>query len=273
MKKVALLLAIVMLFGTVLASCGEKESGGLTITTDNNTGAVESDTQIITGLLDESITIPTHVTKIAAVSPAAKIIFEALEAGDMLVDASAGPDVVFADEADAASYKDTVPVVTIPLASSIADINNLIRLAGKVSGKSSEELVNKVTNVMNVAQMGSSAYTTKFRVYLDLGDGKTVGSGTYISEMLYASGLENIATIEGFGEMTAEDVIAADPEFIFTVGSADDYLNDAAFAGVSAVVNGYVYELNADDIIYGSSNVSNAVSQMYEKVSETRGDE
>lgn len=272
MKKIALLLAIVMLFGTVLASCGEKESGGLTINVDNSATTTTSDTQLITGLLDESITIPSNVTKIAAVSPAAKIILEALGAGDMLVDASAGADVVFADEADAASYTD-VPVVTIPLASSIADINNLIRLAAKVSGKNAEELVSKVTNVMNVAQMGSSAYTTKFRVYLDLGEGKTVGSGTYISEMLYASGLENIATIDGFGEMSEEDVIAADPEFIFTVGSADDYLNNAAFAGVSAVVNGYVYELSADDIIYGSSNVSNAVSQMYEKVSETRGDE
>ena len=63
------------------------------------------------------------------------------------------------------------------------------------------------------------------------------------------------------------------PEFIFTTGSAADYLNNAAFAEVSAVVNGFVYEIAEEDIIYGSSNISNAVSQIYEKVSATRGDD
>lgn len=271
MKKIALLLALLMVFGALMTSCGEKESGGLTI--DPTATAASDGTQIITGLLDESITIPATVTKIAAVSPAAKIIFESLGASSQLVDASASPEIIFVDEADAGAYEGgSVPVLKIPLAASVADISNLIRIAGKVCGKNADELVSKVTNVLNVAQLGSSAYTTKFRTYLDLG-GKTVGGGTYISEMLYASGLQNIAEIDGFGTMTDADIITADPEFIFTTGSASDYLNNAAYAEVSAVKNGYVYELKAEDIIYGSSNVSNAVSQMYEKVSNTRGDE
>ncbi len=271
MKKIAFILALVLTLSVVFTACGEKESGGITITTDNSGAAT---TQVITTLLDESLTIPAQITRIASVSPASTIIFEALGVSDKLVDASASPEIIFVDEADAAQYENSdIPVIVIPLAASIADINALIRLAGKVAGTSADDLTNKVTNVMNVAQVGSSAYTTRFRAYLDFGDGQTVGSGTYITEMLYASGLENVATFEGFGEMSEEDVIAADPEFIFTVGSADDYLNNAAFAEVSAVVNGYVYEIPAEDIIYGSSNVSNAVSQMYEKVSETRGDE
>ena len=79
--------------------------------------------------------------------------------------------------------------------------------------------------------------------------------------------------MEGFGEMAEADVVAANPEFIFTTGSASDYLNNAAFAEVSAVVNGFVYEIAEEDIIYASSNISNAVSQIYEKVSATRGDD
>lgn len=270
MKKLALILALVMMMSVVFTACGEKESGGLSIST---TGAADSGTQILTGLNGESITVPSSITKIACVSPAAKIILESLGAADKLAEADAA-EIIFVDEADAGSYSGSAaPVVSIPTAASVADINTLVRLVAKAAGVSPDDLVNKITNVMNVAQVGSSAYTTRYRTFIDLGSGKTVGSGTYVTEILYATGLENVATMAGFGEMAEADVVAADPEFIFTTGSASAYLNNAAFAEVSAVVNGFVYEIAEEDIIYGSSNVSNAVSQIYEKVSATRGDD
>lgn len=273
MKKLALVLALVLMMSAVFTACGEKESGGLSISADTTTTA-DSGTQILTGLNGESITVPSEITKIACVSPAAKIILEELGASDKLVDASASPEIIFVDEADAASYEGSgTPVVSIPTAASVADINTLIRLVAKAAGTSADDLVSKITNVLNVAQVGSSAYTTRYRAYIDLGNGQTVGNGTYVTEILYATGLENVVAIDGFGEMAEADVIAADPEFIFTTGSVDDYLNNAAFAEVSAVVNGFVYEIAEEDIIYGSSNVSNAVSQIYEKVSATRGDD
>lgn len=269
MKKLALVLALVMMM-SVFTACGEKETGGLSVSTSD---ATVSDTQILTGLNGESITVPSSISKIACVSPAAKIILEALGANDKLAEASEA-EIIFVDEADAASYESSgTPVVSIPTAGSVADINTLIRLVAKAAGVSGDDLVSKITNVLNVAQVGSSAYSTRFRAYIDLGNGETVGSGTYVTEILYATGLENIATMEGFGTMSESDVIAADPEFIFTTGSADDYLNNADFAEVSAVVNGFVYEIAEDDIRYGSSNVSNVVSQMYENVSNTRGDD
>jgi len=270
MKKLAFILALVMMMSVVFTACGEKESGGLSITT---TGTADSGTQILTGLNGESITVPSSIGKIACVSPAAKIILEALGAADKLAEADAA-EIIFVDEADAGSYSGSAaPVVSIPLAGSVADINTLVRLIAKAAGVSPDDLVSKITNVMNVAQVGSSAYTTRFRTFIDLGNGKTVGTGTYVTEILYATGLENVAAMEGFGEMAEADVIAADPEFIFTTGSASDYLNNAAFAEVSAIVNGFVYEIAEEDIIYASSNISNAVSQIYEKVSATRGDE
>jgi len=270
MKKLALILALVMTLGVVFTACGEKESGGLSIST---TGAADSGTQILTGLNGESITVPSSISKIACESPAAKIILEALGASAKLSD-TASAEIIFVDEADAASVSGSAaPVVSIPTAASVADINALIRLVAKAAGTSADDLVNKITNVLNVAQVGSSAYSTRFRAYIDLGNGQTVGSGTYVTEILYATGLENVATMDGFGEMAEADVVAADPEFIFTTGSANDYLNNAAFAEVSAVVNGFVYEIAKDDIAYGSSNVSNVVSQIYEKVSATRGDD
>lgn len=290
MKKIALVLALIMAFASVLTSCGEKESGGISINKDAQT---TSDTQIVSGLSGESYTLSNNITKVVSLSPAASIIIDSLGGSSKLtavdktsadyvtvsstVDASGAaglsPEVIFVDEADKAAVGTTdIPVFVIPQAQSVADINNLIRLCGKVIGVNADDAVSKVTNVMNVAQMNSSSYSTRYKAYIDLG-GETVGTGTFITELLHASGLENVCTGDGFCTMTDDEIIAANPEFIFTCGDVNDYLNNSAFADVAAVANNHVYSLEKKDIRYGSSNITNAVSIMNEAVSSIRGDE
>ncbi len=279
-----------MVFASVLTACGEKESGGISINKDAQT---TSDTQIVSGLSGESYTLSNNITKVVSLSPAASMIIDSLGGSSKLtavdktsadyvsvsstVDASGAaglsPEVIFVDEADKAAVGTTdIPVFVIPQAQSVADINNLIRLCAKVIGVNADDAVSKVTNVMNVAQMNSSSYSTRYKAYIDLG-GETVGSGTFITELLHASGLENVCTGEGFCTMTDDEIIAANPEFIFTCGDVNDYLNNSAFADVAAVANNHVYSLDKKDIRYGSSNITNAVSIMNEAVSSIRGDE
>lgn len=290
MKKIALVLALIMAFASVLTACGEKESGGISINKDAQT---TSDTQIVSGLSGESYTLSNNITKVVSLSPAASMIIDSLGGSSKLtavdktsadyvtvsstVDASGAaglsPEVIFVDEADKAAVGTTdIPVFVIPQAQSVADINNLIRLCGKVIGVNADDAVSKVTNVMNVAQMNSSSYSTRYKAYIDLG-GETVGTGTFITELLHASGLENVCTGDGFCTMTDDEIIAANPEFIFTCGDVNDYLNNSAFADVAAVANNHVYSLDKKDIRYGSSNITNAVSIMNEAVSSIRGDE
>lgn len=290
MKKIALVLALIMVFASVLTACGEKESGGISINKDAQT---TSDTQIVSGLSGESYTLSNNITKVVSLSPAASMIIDNLGGSSKLtavdkasadyvsvsstvdVSGAAGlsPEVIFVDEADKAAVGTTdIPVFVIPQAQSVADINNLIRLCAKVIGVNADDAVSKVTNVMNVAQMNSSSYSTRYKAYIDLG-GETVGSGTFITELLHASGLENVCTGEGFCTMTDDEIIAANPEFIFTCGDVNDYLNNSAFADVAAVANNHVYSLDKKDIRYGSSNITNAVSIMNEAVSSIRGDE
>lgn len=290
MKKIALVLALIMVFASVLTACGEKESGGISINKDAQT---TSNTQIVSGLSGESYTLSNNITKVVSLSPAASIIIDSLGGSSKLtavdktsadyvtvsstVDASGAaglsPEVIFVDEADKAAVGTTdIPVFVIPQAQSVADINNLIRLCGKVIGVNADDAVSKVTNVMNVAQMNSSSYSTRYKAYIDLG-GETVGTGTFITELLHASGLENVCTGDGFCTMTDDEIIAANPEFIFTCGDVNDYLNNSAFADVAAVANNHVYSLEKKDIRYGSSNITNAVSIMNEAVSSIRGDE
>ena len=290
MKKIALVLALIMVFASVLTACGEKESGGISINKDAQT---TSDTQIVSGLSGESYTLSNNITKVVSLSPAASMIIDSLGGSSKLtavdkasadyvsvsstVDASGAaglsPEVIFVDEADKAAVGTTdIPVFVIPQAQSVADINNLIRLCCKVIGVNADDAVSKVTNVMNVAQMNSSSYSTRYKAYIDLG-GETVGTGTFITELLHASGLENVCTGDGFCTMTDDEIIAANPEFIFTCGDVNDYLNNSAFADVAAVANNHVYSLEKKDIRYGSSNITNAVSIMNEAVSSIRGDE
>ena len=274
----------------MLTACGEKESGGISINKDAQT---TSDTQIVSGLSGESYTLSNNITKVVSLSPAASMIIDSLGGSSKLtavdktsadyvsvsstVDASGAaglsPEVIFVDEADKAAVGTTdIPVFVIPQAQSVADINNLIRLCAKVIGVNADDAVSKVTNVMNVAQMNSSSYSTRYKAYIDLG-GETVGTGTFITELLHASGLENVCTGDGFCTMTDDEIIAANPEFIFTCGDVNDYLNNSAFADVAAVANNHVYSLDKKDIRYGSSNITNAVSIMNEAVSSIRGDE
>ncbi len=290
MKKIALVLALIMVFASVLTACGEKESGGISINKDAQT---TSDTQIVSGLSGESYTLSNNITKVVSLSPAASMIIDSLGGSSKLtavdkasadyvsvsstVDASGAaglsPEVIFVDEADKAAVGTTdIPVFVIPQAQSVADINNLIRLCAKVIGVNADDAVSKVTNVMNVAQMNSSSYSTRYKAYIDLG-GETVGSGTFITELLHASGLENVCTGDGFCTMTDDEIIAANPEFIFTCGDVNNYLNNSAFADVAAVANNHVYSIDKKDIRYGSSNITNAVSIMNEAVSSIRGDE
>ena len=290
MKKIALVLALIMVFASVLTACGEKESGGISINKDAQT---TSDTQIVSGLSGESYTLSNNITKVVSLSPAASMIIDSLGGSSKLtavdktsadyvsvsstvdVSSAAGlsPEVIFVDEADKAAVGTTdIPVFVIPQAQSVADINNLIRLCAKVIGVNADDAVSKVTNVMNVAQMNSSSYSTRYKAYIDLG-GETVGTGTFITELLHASGLENVCTGDGFCTMTDDEIIAANPEFIFTCGDVNDYLNNSAFADVAAVANNHVYSLDKKDIRYGSSNITNAVSIMNEAVSSIRGDD
>ena len=290
MKKLSLILAVVMTLVCVFTGCGEEESGGLSISADGSAAT----TQIVSGLTGETYTMPLSTSKIVSLSPAASMILEELGGASKLIGidavsaeyvassaqtvaasgaAALAPEVIFVDEADKDAIGTTdIPVFVIPTAKSVADINNLIRLCGKVSGIAPDNLVTKVTNAFSAAQLNSAAYTTKITAYVDLG-GETVGSGTYITEMLYAAGFENVCTINGFGTMSEADVVAANPAFIFTVGSASDYLNNAAFAEVDAVKNGQVHELNKKDIRYGSSYATNAVSSMFAAADATRTDE
>lgn len=294
MKKLSLILALVLTFTLIFTACGEKESGGITINPTGGSG--DSATQTVSGMNGESYSLSKNLSKVVSLSPTASIIIDALGAGSKLVGVDAEsaevitttasvvdpsgaaaltPEVIIVDEEDASLVGETdIPVYTVPTLTSSADIRSLLNLTAKICGANATALVDHLTQSINVAQLGSSENSAKYTAFIDLGDGKTVGTGTYMTELLYAAGLESVAKdSEGYVEWTTADIAAANPQFIFTTGSVDDYLNNAELAEVDAVVKGQVYSIEKNDICYPTHKVADVTLVMYEAVSSTKADE
>lgn len=298
MKKIALILSVLMVLTFTFASCGE-ESGGIS----GNSGGTSdpsdaSGTRTLTALDGSTLTIPTEITKVVSLSPSATIIITGLEQSAKLVGidstsaslstapsvssvdvsgvAALSPEIVFADaDIDVSAIEAAgIPVVKIPAAESIASIKDVIRIVGRVFNISdaSDSMITSLTNAINVSQL-ATANTKKYSVYLDLGDLNTTGGGTYLNEMITAAGGTNVfADQSGMITVTDEDIIAADPAFIFTTGSADDLTSREGWDAISAVADGYVFELSDAEVVYPSQNISATVQFIFQTISDAKGE-
>lgn len=289
MKKIALILSVIMIFTLTLVSCGNTPADS-----EDDTGNDDSSTRSVTGLDGSTITVPSDITKAVSLSPSATLIIMGLGLDSKLVGidsvsaslanapsastvdvsgvAALSPDVVFApDDIDVSAIEEAgIAVVKIPYAESVATINDTIRVTGKIfaASTSADSMITSLTNSLNVAQ---SITTSKYDLFLDLGDFSTTGTGTYLNEIISASGGANIfSSKEGLFTATDEEIIAANPEFIFTLGSAEALKSREGWENITAVLNDHVFELpNAEDL-YPSQKITSAVQFIYELILEAK---
>lgn len=288
MKKIALILSAIMIFTLTLVSCGNTPADS-----PDDTGN-DSATRSVTGLDGSTITVPSDITKAVSLSPSATLIIMGLGLDSKLVGidsvsaslsnapsastvdvsgvAALSPDVVFApDDIDVSAIEEAgIAVVKIPYAESVATINDTIRVTGKIfaASTSADSMITSITNSLNVTQ---SITTNKYDFFLDLGDFSTTGTGTYLNEIISASGGANIfSSKEGLFTATDEEIIAANPEFIFTLGSAEDLKKREGWENITAVLNDCVFELpNAEDL-YPSQKITSAVQFIYELILDAK---
>lgn len=289
MKKIALILSVIMIFTLTLVSCGNTPADS-----SDDSGNDDSATRSVTGLDGSTITVPSSITKAVSLSPSATLIIIGLGLDSKLVGidsvsaslsnapsastvdvsgvAALSPDVVFApDDIDVSAIEEAgIAVVKIPYAESVATISDTIRVTGKVfaASTSADSMITSLTNSLNVAQ---SITTNKYDLFLDLGDLSTTGTGTYLNEIISASGGANVfLSKEGLFTATDEEIIAANPEFIFTSGSAEALKSRDGWENIAAVLNDHVYELpNAEDL-YPSQNITSVVQFIYELILEAK---
>lgn len=286
MKKISLILALVIVLSCCLTACG-KNYKAVPIDPDYVSVRAENPNQTINGIDGIKVSVPKTVNSIVCFSPEAAIVLRELGAKDkikgvdtdtaaVLVGAnqitqdkiqSLSPDVVFISEDYDTSALTSAEIAcfTIPNEMTINDIKSLIKISEKVLGSTNESLSVKIDNEITLAQQTTSLMSNKYATFIDLGDFNTSGSGTYINEIINISGGKNVfADQEGYIQVTNADIIAANPEFIFTVDP--NAYNDEVFEDVDAVKNNKVYRIDKIKVSYGTQNIADIISSMFEKM-------
>lgn len=288
-RRISFALAVLMIICFALSSCGSNYKA-LKIDPNYVSERTESTTLTVTGVDGVKVTVPKTVNSVVCFSrEAATVIRElglasSIKAGDekttgVIVGltettldkvSSFSPDIVFITEDYDTSVLDNAGIVylTIPETLTVNDIKTMIKLIEKILGVTTESLATKIDNEMTLAQQTTSTYAKKYTAFIDMGDLKTSGKGTYVNEILSAAGCENVfGDKEGFVTVTKDEIISANPSIIFTTNKKD-ILNDTALKDVDAVKNNRVFSIQEREIAYGSQSIADALSSMFDNVNK-----
>ena len=176
--------------------------------------------------------------------------------------------------------------VVINDAKDIAGIYTSIELIGAVTGKNDEaagvvdqmktafdEISSKVT--------GTGEKTVYFEVSpLEYGLW-TAGSGTFMDELADMLGLTNaFADVEGWGEISQEQVIERDPDYIATIAMyfgegvkpVDEIMGRDGWQDIKAVKNGAILNADSNEISRPGPRLADAAQTLFSFIYETSAD-
>ena len=150
------------------------------------------------------------------------------------------------------------------LAQDFTKIADTIRLWGGIVGNPGPadavavdftRRVDAVRGIMRPLSTGPS-------VFDDLGMFWTVGPDTLEGEVFDLLKLDNIGRdISGYEQLSAEQIVEQDPDWIFTP-DRQSYFDNSAFKDVSAVKNNQVVELTADLISVSGPRFAEGIEQL-----------
>ena len=294
MRKVSLFMAFVLLLGCILTSCGSGRSYKAFEVDPDYVPEEDPDSTVTVQNFDgEMVTLSTDIDSVVCFSPeaaraiagigSAKVVTAVDEETSAAISAlnviteddieSQDADLIFIKE----SYNpeellsgDT-PYIKVPDELTIQDVITLTRIVEKVLMSSRDSLADAIENQMNAATTATSEYVNKYKVFIDLGSLKTVGSGTYISEILNICGCESVfADREGYFEATAEEVTAADPVFFFTVSDPKSVVKTYSFRTLNAVKNNMIYQIDPAPYAYADYRIADAINEIFTIINEYR---
>jgi iron complex transport system substrate-binding protein len=274
--------ALILLTATaLLAACGDDDEAA-------ETGAAPTDTTASSA----STSTADGPERIVSLSPTATEMLFAIGAGDQVVavddqsdfpaevpttDLSAyepnveaiaayEPDLVVSsggpDDLEPGLEAIGADVLTLPAAVTLADTYDQIDQLGEVTGRVDEaaEVVAGIQADIEGLTAEGPDRTEPSTYYHELDDTLfSVTSQTFIGQIYELAGLSNVAdpadadgALGGYPQLSAEYLVAADPDFIFLADTeccAQNLATVAArpgFAGLTAVTEGRVVELSDD---------------------------
>ncbi len=163
-----------------------------------------------------------------------------------------------------------VTVLTTPLLTSIASIFESIRTLGTAIGASQQSVLLAGSIAAEIVEeealvLGRRPVPAAFLYAASADDPPyAAGSGSLENELIFRAGGTNVfADIDGFPQVGFEEIIARDPEVIFTAPSQiSNITGNALLRGVSAVAHGRVVGIRAS--VVTSTRVAEALGAMIE---------
>lgn len=168
-----------------------------------------------------------------------------------------------------------IPVVATN-AQSIEGVYEDIRLLGALSGKDAEAAALEQDMRQRFATLEAQAVQAGKTVYFEaspLAYGLwAAGSGTFMDEMAQMLGLTNIfADVEGWAEVSEEQVIARDPDYIVTnamylgegESPAAEIMGRTGWQGIAAIQNGAVFNADANEISRPGPRLADAAEALF----------
>ena len=182
-----------------------------------------------------------------------------------------------ADDPYAALKEAGVNVIYIPTSNSIAGIKLDIEFIASYlhAEQQGAELIADITDAVNDISEKAEGITEKKKVYFEIGAAPylyTCGNNTFINEMITLAGAENIyGSEDGWISNSEESVIAADPDVIITSVQYDGYdyneiKSRAGWENITAVKNGAVYSVGANETSRPSQHIIEGMYQVAEAV-------
>lgn len=170
-------------------------------------------------------------------------------------------------------------VFVLPAAKTFEDTYEVLRMLGRVLGAEEEaeavvrEMEEKKAEI--VAKVADVPEAEKVRVWVEVSpDLHTAGSGTFIDDLIRLAGGINVAAgVEGWGQLSEEEVIAAQPDVIITTyGSYSSepveriISSRKGWQDVPAVREGRVYDVDNDVISRPGPRLVQGLSQLAERL-------
>jgi len=298
-KTVSLFLALALLLGLLTGSA---------------LGAAASPV-LVTDMAGRDIQLDAPATRIVALTPSDCEILFALGAGDALVGRGAycdypaevwdvpavqsgmdtnieqivalEPQVVLMNtmgqtKEQAAALEAAGIKVVASDAKNIAGVYESIELIGAVAGKA-EEAAALVQGMQTsfAAIVGKAAGDGAKTVYFEVSPLEwglwTAGSGTFMDELATMLGLQNaFSDVQGWGEISQEQVIERDPDYIVTITMyfgegptpAEEILGREGWQDLSAVKGGTILNADSDAISRPGPRLVEAAQELYQFVYE-----
>lgn len=172
------------------------------------------------------------------------------------------PDIVLAYSTGAPTGLEVleeadIPVFVIESAASFEDVYGDIEQIAQVMGaeEKGEQLIASIQDEIKGVQDKVAKAEEKKKAYIEISplpEIYTTGDKTFQQEIMNHAGVENVfADLEGWPQISEEEVVSRNPELIFTTVSyvenaVDEIKARDSWSEIAAIQNGQVFQLDSD---------------------------